>query len=180
MTKSLPQESRMPAKLVDFEGYEYVADMTNARRAAHALDWLAKQRPHIYVPWNVLYRVIVGSARIPIATAPEVKQLRASSQRIGKYLLAGYNRCLVSAIGVGIRASVDEADKGYDGFVPRLKRLESAKQSLENLQSHIDVTQIPKTPENEALRQALGAAKQITSYHDRYPILKLLDTLKKS
>jgi hypothetical protein len=172
---------RLPVKVSDFDEYKVDVTMINAKRAAHALDWLARRHPYMIVPWNVLYRVIVISARTPLPGASEVKKLQRAAQRIRKHLIATFNRYLVVLRGIGVRATVDDLDKAKRVHVPATDKMVRTVQAVEDINTHIDVTKIPDTPENSPYRKVIKETKRmISDINERYPIVKQIEGVKQT
>lgn len=180
MSKTPPQESRLPAKVTDFDGYDFPHEMSNPRRAAHALAWLAKKKPGAYVAWNILYRVVVGCARTPLVTSVEVRQLRRASGSVRKILFDTYKLNMVVSRDLGARATYDELDKSKNALVPALKKQANINQRVSDIIDNIDVAKIPKTAEAAPFAAVVTTAKRLVNYHNQYPPLKPLEEVKKS
>lgn len=80
------------------------------QRMARYLDWAATKYPHCLTPMNVLYKAIMGMARMPALKSAEVERLRSRMQAVKNHLHKIYGRTLISEPGMGVRASVDSND----------------------------------------------------------------------
>jgi hypothetical protein len=157
-----------------FADHKYKAEHSNLRRAADALHWLAKHYPGRFVAWNVLYRVIVGCARTPLIDSLEATKLRRSASGIRKYLLREYKAHLLSVTVLGVRATFDDEDALRKALPPVVGRLNSARVAVEKVAEAIDVSAVPKVPQNAPYLSLLRDVKSITSYAERYPSLAAL------
>ena len=148
--------------------YEIELKMSHGQRAAHFLDWKAQHNPGEFVPYNELLKNITGVARMPQLKSQEVEHLRKNAHAIRKNLFEKYNREMISMPGVGIRASIDDADV-LKNVVPRKAgRLQSARLGFVKTVSNIDQKNIPDTPELRPLkgwlvREVKDLVKQIGS-----------------
>lgn len=88
-------------------GAQYETD-----KKAHFLDYMARECPYKYIPYNLCVRAVQGLSRTPAVNSDAVEQFRKSiSSSVRRKLLKTYNRDIDILQGVGIRASVDESDR---------------------------------------------------------------------
>jgi hypothetical protein len=87
-------------------GAQYETD-----KKAHFLDYMAQECPYKYIPYNLCVRAVQGLSRTPAVNSDAVDQFRKSMSSVRRKLLKTYNRDIDPLQGVGIRASVDEADR---------------------------------------------------------------------
>lgn len=163
--------SKLPVALSVFQGFEFKQEESNAKRAAHALHWLSKRHPGACVAWNILFRVISLWARTPALNSQEATKLRRSTRDIKRWLLEIYGDNLVVEPGFGVRASYDERDKLLHALPPAIKRFNSSRASLGQVQKNIDASKIARTAETANLLDAHKDSKNVLSYAGRYPSL---------
>jgi hypothetical protein len=133
-------------------GYEIQVKMSKPQRAAHFLDWNAKHSPGDFVAYNELLKAITGVGRMPQLKSQEVEHLRRNGYAIRKHLFEKYGRELVSLPGVGVRASIDDADVLKNVVPKKATRLQSARVGFIKTVSHIDQKNIPDTAEMRPLK----------------------------
>ena len=97
--------------VLDFKGYDYVAAQSKPQRTAHALYWAREKFPMQLVAVNVLCKAINGYKQMPRLGTKEVEDLRNTLGRVRKILHETYGCGLHVVPGLGIRATVDDADQ---------------------------------------------------------------------
>lgn len=132
---------------LDISGYQHNPKLSITQRAAHYLDWSAREYPKQFTPYNLLVKAIMGFGTTPRLDSDAVNSLRSNMQRVKHYLVGTYGRELVSEPGVGVRATTDDADLLTTSLPVRLRRLQGAQKAVANTASLIDPTKIPDTPE---------------------------------
>lgn len=150
------------------EKFEIDLGMSRAQRGAEFLHWFAKKNPGVYVAYNELVQNINGYKRKPLLKSEEVEQMRKSMTAVKRLLFDKHEREIVSLPGVGIRASVDDADKLKNVVTKKAGRLQSARVSFVKTVSTIDQRTIPNTPElvpykNWLNREVKDLMKQLSS-----------------
>lgn len=139
---------------VDISSYVHDPKQTLARRAAHFLDWAAKNQPRVFFAYNIILKAIEGFETTPLLKSKAVEHLRKGTMsRTKAILLKEYGRELVSQRGVGVRASVDSGDALIEGVSIKGKRVERAVSTFNEAVSHIDPSEFPKTEEFKPWRQ---------------------------
>lgn len=136
--------------------YEIQLKLTSGQRAAHFLDWNAKHSPGEFTAYNMLFKQITGVARTPQLKSEEVEHLRRHSHSIRKTLFDKYGREMVSLPGVGVRASIDDADILKNVVPKKASRLQSARVGFLKTVSNIDQKNIPDTVELKPLKNWLN------------------------
>lgn len=160
----------MPPKaktgVVDLSTYVIQKEAPLSARCADFLDWLCQKRPEIFVAPNVAVKAIMGYRHMPRLKSDEVDKLRAHYGQIRKILRAKYNRDLIVEAGAGIRASVDSADVLVSSLPKFVKKLDSARSAVVQVDGLIDMKQVPNTP-------ALAAHRAMHTQQVK-PLIKLL------
>lgn len=144
-----------PHKQID----QYVKDETlsTTQRAAHFLDWAAKQAPKEFFPYNVIYKAIMGMPHMPRLDNEAVALFkRTATAGLRKALVTKYDREVINLVGVGIRASVDDADRLTNVAPMKARRLDSARRSFMLTAASIDLHNVPNTPAYAALKAWMG------------------------
>ena len=121
-------------------------------RCADFLNWLCQKRPEIFVAPNIAVKAIMGYGHTPRLKSDEVDKLRTKYGTIRKILRAKYNRDLIVEAGAGIRASVDDADVLVSSLPKFVKKLDSARSAVVQVDNLIDMKKVPNTPELAAHR----------------------------
>ncbi len=158
------------SRLLDFTDYEHDPKKGLADRAADALHWAAENFPKQFIAQNILLKAVMGYAKTPKLDSSEVEALRKKMTRIRKLLRVNFGRGLVSARGLGVRATVDDEDQLKTDVVAAANRFASASKSLQNAGSLVDIRNVAKTPENKpwidwwnGKRGGIGLAAQIAA-----------------
>jgi hypothetical protein len=125
--------------------YETNPKLRNPDRSAHFLDWAAKHYPKSYVPYNYLLKAIMGYERTPRLDSEDVDRLRSNLTRIRTILQEIYGRDLDTQPGVGVRATVDDADTTTVALPKKMRRLRSAQVGLKKTVDLIDLSKLPST-----------------------------------
>lgn len=132
---------------LNLASYKYDEKMSLPARAAHCLDWAAEKFPKQYITYPLLLKSIQGFSRMPQMNSDAVIQLKNTMQRVKSILIEKYGRELDSQPGIGVRATVDDADMLTTTLPKRMRRLRSAKNAVIKTTDLIDPTQIPATAE---------------------------------
>jgi len=143
-------------KELSIAAYQTETKMTITNRAAHYLDWAARNYPQHYTQYNVLLKAIMGYDRMPSLSSKEVERLRNGLGRIRVALSTKYNRELVTQAGIGIRATINDADTLRNILPKKSRRLQSARTSFLGTVKNIDAASIPNTPEMLRLKEWLN------------------------
>lgn len=153
----------MPRKK-DFDPGAYPLDnnMTVPHRVAHCLNWAAETHPYHPLTYPVLYQCIMGLAAPPRRDNKEIELLRSRNQAVKKILHERYKRGLVIIAGMGVRASVDDADRFKNCTKRAIKRVDSAAKGAQKELMAVDAKNIPNTPENAEAIDFLQKEKKLT------------------
>lgn len=136
-------------KNIDIDVTKYPLDLklTFPRRLAHFLNWAAKFYPRQFCSPQLVAKAINGLAKMPKANDNTVTSLGNKKMRAAEILREEYGRDLVSAKGLGMRATADDADALVTVMPKRAKRLESAQQGLAKTAAIIDIAKVPDSAE---------------------------------
>lgn len=148
--------------------YEIPLKLSNTQRAAHFLDFYATKNPGSFIAFNELLKAITGVGRTPQLKSQEVEHLRKSTTSIRRRLFEVHGREMISLPGVGVRASIGDADVLQNVMPKKSVRLQSARASFVKTAAGIDAAKIPNTPELAPLKAWFGhqirdVMKQISS-----------------
>lgn len=156
--------------LPDFDEYIPLEKESLVKKVAHFLDWCAKNRPKEIIPYNQIAFRVLGLKHMPRMQNSEVLLVQNSVSRARPILLDKYDRGLVAAPGIGVRATVDDIDMVMNPLAQSVRRLERDSARAAQLFNKVDPTKIPDTEENIPwkewyIRQAGGDGlfKRITS-----------------
>ncbi len=139
LMKSLDQQ------LKDYRPDDEVSSV--AARVAHFLDWAAKIGPGQYIPYNIATKTVLRLPRNPQLNSKEVETLRSRMSEVRKILQRQYGRDLDSQVGIGVRATYDDADTLTVSLPKKMRRFNAAKKSLSDTAALIDEKNVPNTPE---------------------------------
>ena len=109
-----------------------------ADRVAHFLDWAAKEMPHLPVPWNLVYRAIMGLTRTPTLASKDVMDLRRKSNAVRNKLFNKYKRELVSVPAQGVCATVGSDHVAATRGKLTYSRIVSATKSFDRTMSLVN------------------------------------------
>lgn len=139
------------------EQYVRIDTLTLNQRAAHFLDWAARNMPGEAIPYNVVVRTIMGYTRLPSLKSEEVARFKSNlTSQVRKILLTKYGRELITVIGVGTRATVDDADRLVHVAPKRARRLNAARAAFVVTATGINLANVPDTPRYIALKRWLA------------------------
>jgi hypothetical protein len=138
---------------VDLAQYKFDPEMRLPHRAAHFLDWLASRYPGHWVRANFVVKAINGYKHQPLERSDEVEVFRARMSTVKKGLGGVYGRTLITQRSVGMRASIDEADRLRNALPGKMKVLRGAKDRVMEEAQAIDLRKIPNTPENKPYKE---------------------------
>lgn len=116
-----------------------------SRRICEALNFAADTRPGEHIDYRILTKVVMGYTRTPMADSVDVKRIRSCKTGANRQLHKLYNRAIIVERDVGIRASVDDADKAAHVLTRKHARVRSSVQSFQETANSIDVKKIPNT-----------------------------------
>jgi hypothetical protein len=141
--------TRKSRRQIDPTRYPLDNKMTMPQRMAHCLNWCADDYPYEIVSWRILYQAVMGMAVLPSSRNADVENLKSRSQAVKKLLNERYGRGLVIVPGVGVRASVDDFDRGQNCVVRATKRAASAVAGAKREIEAVDIRKIPDSPETK-------------------------------
>lgn len=150
-------------KRADVSQYEPDSTQSMTKRIAHFLDWAAANMPKEFLQYNVILKAVMGYKHLPRLETKEVEFVRSAITRVRKVLLEQYKRGTVSMVGVGVRATVDDADMVAFDVVKKGKRVQSAVKSFTDSVNIVNVAAIPRLPENVALIRYARDSKTFVS-----------------
>lgn len=128
---------------------DYVAE-TKLRipdRVAHFLDWAAAHYPKSYAPYNYVLKAVMGYEKTPRLDSDDVDRLRQGLTRVRVLLQEKYGREMDTQPGVGVRATVDDADTLTVALPKKIRRLQAAKVAVSKTAALIDPARLPSTAE---------------------------------
>lgn len=132
---------------LDIAKYTPDTKLSLTQRVAHYLDWAAGEFPKQFTNYNIVLKAIMGYARTPTLGSEEVESLRRNIGRVKQIMVKQYGREVVSAPGLGIRATVDDADTLTTALPRKITRLHSAQRAASATAELIDVSKVPDTAE---------------------------------
>lgn len=137
---------------------EYVTDteLSMTQRGAHFLHWAAQHMPNVFQSYPVIYKAITGQRSLPRANSEHVELLKRNVTGMRTALLKHYNREVVSLPGIGIRATVDDADRLANVAPAKARRLDAARKSFMITATGIDLRKVPDTAEYAGLKKWMG------------------------
>jgi hypothetical protein len=138
---------------VDISTYQPAYEMTMTRRAAHFLDWAAKNQPRSFVPYNLALKAILGTATTPPANSVAVEHFRKSLGRSKDILLKTYGREMIRARDAGVRASVDSGDALTGAVFKKEKHVQTAVISFVEAMEHLNPSEFPKGADFKEYRE---------------------------
>jgi len=138
----------MSKDTVDLSTYKVnMADNLTVRLATF-LVWLCGKKPHIFIAPNIACKAINGYKHTPQKGSDEVAKLRSRYGRVRAILRKTHKKDLIVEPGIGMRASVDDADVGIKSEPKYIKKFNSARAALVAVDSLVDWKKVPKTAEN--------------------------------
>lgn len=143
-------------KSIDIQSYKYPSDFTKTQRIAHFLDWLAKKYPRQFAQYNLITRAINGYRRTPGLKTREVELVRSSLTRAKQILSEDYHRGAVTMPSVGVRGTIDDDDRAANELPIKMRRLSSAKRSVERTVEGIDPRKVTDPKIKKWLRTDVG------------------------
>ena len=150
-------------KRSDISQYESDPAQSMTRRIAHFLDWAANNKPREFLQYNVVLKAVMGYKHLPRLETKEVEFVRSAITRVRKVLLEVYKRGTVTMPGVGVRATVDDADMVVHEVTKKGQRVQSAVKSFTASVSIVNPANIPKTPEMAPYNQYIKKAKDVAA-----------------
>lgn len=107
-------------------------------RVAHLLDWAATHFPGVPVAWNIVLKAVMGYRATPRLDSEEVRALMKRSTAIRSVLMKHFGRGMKNAPGQGVRATIGADDLANTQLRDNMKRLASAKASVERTNEILD------------------------------------------
>jgi hypothetical protein len=147
-------------KLQGINAYSFVPTMSRTRRIAHFLDWAAKHLPREVHQFNTIAKAVNGFGHLPRLDSKESALIQGVASAVRKVLLTDYKRGMVSVRGLGIRATVDDADIVIYDLPKKAERLQGAITSFASLTNVVNPANIPKTKEMQPFLQFTRQAKE--------------------
>lgn len=141
---------------IDVKAYRFDQSLAKTRRAAHFLDWLARKHPGEFVQYNIVLKAIMGYSRTPRLDSQEVVHLQQSMSRCRLILETEYDRGMITMPSVGVRATYDDDDRAKNELPTKMRRLSSAKQSVERTVNAIDPRKLTDARVKRWLRSDVG------------------------
>ncbi len=159
--------SRKQKNTFSISDFHVDPEMRRPARIAAFLHWYAQHQPYVWAGYNEVLQATNGLGYKPRLSNDEVRVIKGAMHRAGQILMETYGRAVISNRGLGIRATVDAADTVRHVATKRAKRAERAIVSLAQVDEIVDVSAIPNTPENKALKQwyqrdVRGILKQVS------------------
>lgn len=133
---------------LDVKQFQVDPGDAKSRRITSFLLWAAQKHPYEWLPYNVVVQAINGYRRLPRMDSEEVELVKNCMTGV-RAQLQEHARELVSQPGIGIRATVDDADTLKVALPTKVKRFNAAKRAVITTASIIDPSAIPDTPENK-------------------------------
>jgi hypothetical protein len=150
---------------------QWVPDMDKGivARAANLLDFAARKKPELAVPWVVVTKCVLGG-RMPNADSKIVIDMMRRSSSIRQVLMRDYGRGLENVPAVGVRATIDSDDLANTQLRRQAKQHEASRQRILQTRSLIN----PKEMKNRELKQWVeqGIGGLLSAHNDR--LAKLL------
>jgi hypothetical protein len=138
---------RAKSLLDGMRDYKFDPTLARSQRIAHFLDWAARHFPKQYCPYPQLAKAVTGYARMPQYNSKEVDLIKSTMSGVNKILQTKYKRTIDTEPGIGVRATVDDADTATVALPKRMSRFKAAKNSLVATAALVDVNKIPDTNE---------------------------------
>lgn len=161
-------------KKKDISTYEFEKEMSQTKRIAHFLDWAAVNMPKEFLQYNVVLKAINGYKHLPRLETKEVEFVRTAISRVRKVLLADYKRGTVTMPGVGVRATVDDADMVVHDVAKKGQRVTSAMNAFTASVNVVNVANIPKTAEMAPYQKYIRQAKEVVGLFGSQEFLQKL------
>lgn len=154
--------------------YEIDLGMSRTKRLAHYLDWAAKNLPRQWLQYNILWQSINGFKTLPRLDSKEVEIVKGSMPGVRKVLLNVYQRGMVTARGVGVRATTDDADLLVHDVTQRSQGVANAINKFTQVVNLVNPSNIPKTEEMAPYRKNLTEYRSISTLFGAQDILRRL------
>jgi hypothetical protein len=116
-------------------------------RIAAALNYCAEAHPKKLVPYNILHQMVMGFAKASSQNSKDVESIRTKMTGATRILHEVYGRGKHSVPGVGVRATVDSADRLATEVVRKRGAAGAAVRSLTKSMGAIEIKEVPNTPE---------------------------------
>jgi len=141
--------------------YKKPADLNLAEAIAHYLDWAARHDPYAFKNLVDIAYSAMGLRTRPRADSDDVefckKKLKSTARNI---LLKKYGRRIISKVGLGMRATVDDLDMTKGPAATQAARIASASKKFSEIIESIDQDAIPDTAEAKPYKEWLPRAQQ--------------------
>lgn len=141
-------------------------------RIAFLLDYVAKRAPYNFVPYNVVYKEIMGLEATPRMSNEDVARLRGKLSAVRPLLQQLYKRDLKNLSGFGVRATVDDLDVVKTTTHAAVARFNSAGNALKKNAALVNPEKLPAGPDKNWFTNAVRPA--VRALVDDPRILKLL------
>lgn len=152
--------------LPDFDQYVGLEKESLVRKIAHFLDWCAKNRPKEFIPYNQITFRIIGLKHMPRMQNSDVVLVQHSMSRVRPILQTEYKRTLISAPGVGVRATADNDDLVI-AVAKSVRKMERDASRTAQLINMVDPAKLSDGPWKEWYQRQIsgqqGLFKMITS-----------------
>lgn len=125
------------------------------------LNWAALHRPHQILAYNLIWKAVTGEKRMHDLASKEADFVRSATSRARKILLQKYQRGMHSEKGLGIRATVDDADMVKTDLAVKGRRVQAAVGAFTASANVVNLKNIPNTPEMQRYMTFAKAAKRI-------------------
>lgn len=113
-------------------------------RVAEFLDDYAQRYPYCTVTYEEITQAIFTLGKIPDSRAAHVKSVRGQMSAASRLLLAKHNRTLITARGVGARASVNNTDKVKESMTQAAENHRRTAEKLVKIADSIDPNELDK------------------------------------
>jgi hypothetical protein len=168
--QSVATKTRKSKDRPEFSAYTRLEGESLVQRIAHFLNWCAENRPKEFIPYNQVAQSINGYSRMPRLQSEEVVLVQKSMSRVRPVLITKFKRTLTSTPGIGVRATVDDADIVTTELAKNVRRIERDSERVAQLFNLVDPEKLPNTlefkPWKEWFNRQIGGGglfKMITS-----------------
>lgn len=152
-TNNVPKRRRDSSRLeIDVfrfrdDEFDNMRGMTVPQKAAYVLNYCAIHYPYKMVAYNILLQMVTGQDKQPRLKTKEVLDLQSRMTAATKILHEKYGRGKHYLPGVGVRATVDSADRLKHEVTRKRKAASSSMKSLAQSMTSINIREVPDSPE---------------------------------
>lgn len=157
-------------KMIDTKLYKVDLDLPVSQRIANYLNWAAEKYPYVYSTYPILTKAVLGLPNTPRPDSRWIESIRHAMTHAKLVLYKLYSRSVDSQPGVGLRATVDDADVAVVVMPKKVTRFIAARKQVTDTRALIDLKKLPENEEGRRHRAWLS--KDVDS------ILKALDEAK--